>query len=114
MRFVACTTGRHGVKSKLKYLQVIIEFNLGGIQRARDLMNSFRHFQVRRGIVSQITSLRMSTLAEGSPNRQRFWVYAPDKTAEGTFERRLSVRATHLESAKERISKGIIRWYYSK
>ncbi|KIK09333.1 hypothetical protein K443DRAFT_980 [Laccaria amethystina LaAM-08-1] len=51
----------------------------------------------------------MSTLAEGSPNRQRFFVYAPDKTAEGTFEKRLSVRATHLETAKERISKGIIR-----
>lgn len=51
----------------------------------------------------------MSTLAEGSPNRQRFFVYAPDKTEEGTFERRLSVRPTHLETAKERTLKGIIR-----
>ncbi|KAJ8518046.1 hypothetical protein ONZ45_g4849 [Pleurotus djamor] len=40
---------------------------------------------------------------------QRFFVYAPDKTEEGTYERRLSVRPQHLEMAKENIAKGFIR-----
>ncbi|KAJ6572061.1 hypothetical protein B0H19DRAFT_1255979 [Mycena capillaripes] len=34
-----------------------------------------------------------------APALHRFFVYAPDKTDEGTFERRLSVRAKHLENA---------------
>ncbi|KAJ6491303.1 hypothetical protein C8R47DRAFT_941259, partial [Mycena vitilis] len=31
-----------------------------------------------------------------------FAVYAPDKTDEGAFDRRLSVRATHLENSAKR------------
>ncbi|KAJ6469477.1 hypothetical protein C8R45DRAFT_1017185 [Mycena sanguinolenta] len=42
----------------------------------------------------------------------KFWVYAPDNTDEGAFERRLSVRAKHLENAAKRrldnAAKGII------
>ncbi|KAJ7033136.1 hypothetical protein C8F04DRAFT_630777 [Mycena alexandri] len=34
-----------------------------------------------------------------TPNLHKFLVYAPDKTDEGAFERRLSVRAKHLENA---------------
>ncbi|KAF9467346.1 hypothetical protein BDZ94DRAFT_1305426 [Collybia nuda] len=49
----------------------------------------------------------MTTAATST--RQRFFVYAPDNTAEGTFEKRLSVRPAHLESAKSRISDGFIR-----
>ncbi|RDB25246.1 hypothetical protein Hypma_008016 [Hypsizygus marmoreus] len=48
---------------------------------------------------------RMST----ATSQPRFMVYAPDKTEEGTFERRLSVRPTHLETAKDRIENGFIR-----
>ncbi|KAG5646824.1 hypothetical protein DXG03_002201 [Asterophora parasitica] len=40
---------------------------------------------------------------------QRFMVYAPDKTEEGTFEKRLSVRQTHLDEVKGKISGGFIR-----
>ena len=58
----------------------------------------------------------MSTTASASPARQRqlFFIWAPDKTEEGTFERRLSVRSNHLESAKENISGGFIRAYLLK
>lgn len=52
-------------------------------------------------------TLRKMTTA--APTRQRFFVYAPDKTEAGTFEKRLSVRPAHLESAKQRVSDGIIR-----
>jgi hypothetical protein len=44
--------------------------------------------------------------------RQLFFVWAPDKDEEGTFERRLSVRESHLGTAKERISNGLIRMRY--
>ncbi|KAJ7851855.1 hypothetical protein B0H14DRAFT_2761206, partial [Mycena olivaceomarginata] len=36
-------------------------------------------------------------------------VYAPDKTDEGAFERRLSVRPKHLENAAKAVSEGLIR-----
>ncbi|THV06721.1 hypothetical protein K435DRAFT_960326 [Dendrothele bispora CBS 962.96] len=48
----------------------------------------------------------MSTSAS---ERTKFFVYAPDKTEEGTFEKRLSVRADHLAKAKESIGTGLIR-----
>ncbi|KXN90142.1 hypothetical protein AN958_04632 [Leucoagaricus sp. SymC.cos] len=41
--------------------------------------------------------------------RQRFLVYAPDKTEEGTLEKRLSVRSQHLESAKAKFTTGLVR-----
>ncbi|KAF8160916.1 hypothetical protein B0H34DRAFT_795763 [Crassisporium funariophilum] len=50
-----------------------------------------------------------ATSAGQAPPRHRFFVYAPDKTEEGTLARRLSVRPTHLETAKERIANGFIR-----
>ncbi|KAG9220939.1 hypothetical protein CCMSSC00406_0002461 [Pleurotus cornucopiae] len=40
---------------------------------------------------------------------QRFFVYAPDKTEDGTFEKRLSVRPEHVEMAKKNIADGVIR-----
>ncbi|KAK0486040.1 hypothetical protein IW261DRAFT_1559474 [Armillaria novae-zelandiae] len=42
-------------------------------------------------------------------SRSLFFVYCPDKTEEGTFERRLSVRSTHIEGAAKHISEGYIR-----
>ncbi|KAH6914210.1 hypothetical protein BKA70DRAFT_1260736 [Coprinopsis sp. MPI-PUGE-AT-0042] len=50
---------------------------------------------------------RMSTAAAAP--RHRFLVYAPDKTEEGTFEKRLSVRSKHLETAHERNIAGIVK-----
>jgi len=41
--------------------------------------------------------------------RHKFFVYAPDKVEEGTFEKRLSVRPKHVETAKSRIEAGFIR-----
>lgn len=56
---------------------------------------------------SQLRIARMSSRAQASP--KYFFVYAPDKTEEGTFERRMSVRPKHLEVAHERTSQGLIR-----
>ncbi|KAG6821033.1 hypothetical protein H0H93_007923 [Arthromyces matolae] len=39
----------------------------------------------------------------------KFMVYAPDFTAEGTFEKRLSVRAEHLKEFKAKIDSGFVR-----
>jgi len=63
-----------------------------------------------RALLSRPLPRHMSTTAS-APARQRqlFFIWAPDKTEEGTFERRLSVRSNHLESAKEEISGGFIR-----
>ncbi|KAG6866658.1 hypothetical protein C0991_000768 [Blastosporella zonata] len=36
-------------------------------------------------------------------------VYAPDYTAEGTFEKRLSVRTAHLEAFKANVDEGHVR-----
>ncbi|EAU91565.1 hypothetical protein CC1G_02054 [Coprinopsis cinerea okayama7 len=48
----------------------------------------------------------MSTAA---PAKHKFLVYAPDKTEEGTFEKRLSVRPKHIEVAHERNIAGIVK-----
>ncbi|KJA27721.1 hypothetical protein HYPSUDRAFT_156978 [Hypholoma sublateritium FD-334 SS-4] len=50
----------------------------------------------------------MSTAAS-SPTKHRFFVYAPDKTEEGTLARRLSVRPKHIEGAKVGHESGFIR-----
>ncbi|KAJ7319108.1 hypothetical protein DFH08DRAFT_754595 [Mycena albidolilacea] len=44
-----------------------------------------------------------------APTLHKFLVYAPDKTDEGAFARRLSVRAKHLENAAKAVSEGLIR-----
>lgn len=46
-----------------------------------------------------------------TPVLHKFVVYAPDKAEEGTLERRLSVRAQHLENAQPLISAGIISMF---
>ncbi|KAJ7253710.1 hypothetical protein B0H12DRAFT_1116293 [Mycena haematopus] len=50
--------------------------------------------------------------SDSETSLHKFWVYAPDKTDEGTYERRLSVRPKHLENAAKRrldnAAKGII------
>jgi len=48
----------------------------------------------------------MSTPATDLP---KFVVYAPDKTDAGAFDRRLSVRAKHLENAAKAINSGVLR-----
>lgn len=46
----------------------------------------------------------MSNIA---PQRHNFIVYAPDMTDEGALQRRLSVRAKHLERAKVEVANGV-------
>ncbi|KAJ7154749.1 hypothetical protein C8R46DRAFT_443053 [Mycena filopes] len=43
-----------------------------------------------------------------APTLHKFIVYAPDKTDEGAFERRLSVRARHLEKAAKVLAEHIL------
>lgn len=50
--------------------------------------------------------------AASPPTLHQFVVYAPDKTEPGTFEKRLSVRAKHLENAGALIGKGFISAQY--
>lgn len=38
-----------------------------------------------------------------------FFVYAPDKTEEGTLALRLSVRPSHYEGIKDQIAAGTVR-----
>ncbi|KAF5351727.1 hypothetical protein D9756_007461 [Leucocoprinus leucothites] len=53
------------------------------------------------------TALRYRNMSTAP--RQRWLVYAPDKTEEGTFEKRMSVRPTHIENASSNFQKGIVR-----
>ncbi|KAL5532252.1 hypothetical protein ACEPAF_5821 [Sanghuangporus sanghuang] len=43
-------------------------------------------------------------------NKYQFMVYAPDKTDEGTLQRRMSVRQQHLENAKKLGADGILKF----
>ena len=51
----------------------------------------------------------MSTDAQASKPKHYFLVYAPDKTEEGTFDLRMSVRPKHLEAAKGYAAAGLMR-----
>ena len=42
-------------------------------------------------------------------SKYHFFVYCPDKTEEGTLQRRLAARPTHLGNAKTAIESGFIR-----
>lgn len=48
-------------------------------------------------------------MSNSAPTRHRFLVYAPDKTEEGTLDKRLSVRPKHLEGAKTNFANGLVR-----
>lgn len=50
-----------------------------------------------------------TTTTTAAPALQKFFIYAPDKTEPGTFEKRLSVRGAHLEVAKKLVASGTIR-----
>lgn len=52
-----------------------------------------------------------TTETPSKPVLHNFSVFAPDKTEPGTFEKRLSVRAKHLEKAGDLIGKGFISAY---
>lgn len=69
--------------------------------RAYRLISRSAHFP------SNIVNARMSSQAQSAS--KLFFVYAPDKTDEGTFENRMTVRPKHLETAKERTAQGLIR-----
>lgn len=53
------------------------------------------------------SAARMTTAAAAA--KLNFLVYAPDRTEEGTFEKRMSVRPAHLENAASLISSGFSR-----
>ncbi|KAF8638015.1 hypothetical protein AX16_010647 [Volvariella volvacea WC 439] len=44
-----------------------------------------------------------------TPTKHLFFVYAPDKTEEGTFERRLAARPKHLELAAKNVASKFTR-----
>jgi hypothetical protein len=47
-------------------------------------------------------------MAATSPTLHKFIVWAPDKTEEGTLQRRLSVRPKHVEDGRDKIESGFI------
>lgn len=51
----------------------------------------------------------MSTTSSSNSIRHRFFVYAPDKTEEGTLARRLAVRDRHFVDAQAGHESGFIR-----
>ena len=51
--------------------------------------------------------------AASSTQRHKFIVYAPDFADEGALQRRLSVRSTHLDKAREQIAQGTISTFSS-
>ncbi|KAF9528522.1 hypothetical protein CPB83DRAFT_854306 [Crepidotus variabilis] len=58
---------------------------------------------------SLLRTMSSAPVSAAPPARKLFFVWAPDKTEEGTFQKRLSVREKHLVTAKERIEGGFIR-----
>ncbi|TFK25551.1 hypothetical protein FA15DRAFT_590427 [Coprinopsis marcescibilis] len=48
-------------------------------------------------------------MSAATPVLHKFFVYTPDKSEDGTFERRLGVRPQHLEVAHERNLAGIVK-----
>jgi uncharacterized protein YciI len=58
-----------------------------------------------------LPSITTTTRAMSSdPALHTFFVYAPDKLEEGTFEKRLAVREQHLTVARQNISEKVIRF----
>lgn len=50
-----------------------------------------------------------TTTTPQTPTLNNFFVYAPDKTEEGTLALRFSVRSSHLESMQDKVAKGVVR-----
>jgi hypothetical protein len=50
-----------------------------------------------------------TSVDSATPQLQAFFAYLPDKTDEGAFARRMSVRPQHLVRAKELFESGIFR-----
>nr|VWO99809.1 Uncharacterized protein [Ganoderma boninense] len=51
----------------------------------------------------------MSSQPSSAPARQKFIVYAPDMSDEGAFQRRLSVRQSHLDNATIQAGNGVVK-----
>ena len=63
-----------------------------------------------RPMISRLLPRNFRAMSTASnPTKHRFFVYAPDKTEEGTLARRLSVRPKHIEGAKAGHESGFIR-----
>ncbi|KAF7975068.1 hypothetical protein HWV62_16140 [Athelia sp. TMB] len=50
-----------------------------------------------------------STESPAAPASHYFVVWAPDRTEEGVFEKRLAVRSHHLENMVDLIGKGVVK-----
>ncbi|KAK1225272.1 hypothetical protein PQX77_011791 [Marasmius sp. AFHP31] len=48
-------------------------------------------------------------MSKGASGKFLIYVHAPDRTEEGTFEKRMSVRPKHIELLKANIANGSIR-----
>ena len=59
----------------------------------------------RRSILRAMST----TTTPQTPTLNNFFVYAPDKTEEGTLALRFSVRSSHLESMQDKVAKGVVR-----
>jgi len=58
--------------------------------------------------MTSICRLISTTSPNHHLNRHKFFVYAPDKTDQGTFQRRLSVRPKHLVRSTQMFESGFI------
>jgi hypothetical protein len=75
--------------------------------RSLAMISIFRTRQFLVAPAQRITSIGRF-ISTTSPNRHMFFVYAPDKTDQGTFQRRLSVRPKHLVRSTQMFECGFI------
>ncbi|KAH8103560.1 hypothetical protein BXZ70DRAFT_739117 [Cristinia sonorae] len=68
-------------------------------------INSRRCISPLKHTTSQLSTRTMST----APAKHQFIVWAPDYTDPEAFDRRLAVRAAHLQNAFELIKNGVIK-----
>lgn len=79
----------------------------GAIRSAKASNDSIRILTHTRPSTALYRLRTMSSTAAPS-NKFQFMVYCPDKTDEGAFQRRLSVREEHLANAKALGADGVI------
>lgn len=76
----------------------------------KSVRHNFRHAARTLSHVQQqhLNRHTIRNMSSAAAVRHKFIVYAPDMTDEGAFQRRLSVRASHLERAGQKIKEGVV------
>lgn len=87
--------------------RLLKQFRLFPASRAHDRYRLIIQLHCKQIIVSYTPFIGVMS-PDSTTTLHKFVVYAPDRAEEGTFEKRLSVRAKHLENAGPLISAGII------